>query len=40
MAEQQRMGNGATAAGDAGLGVDAVARRKDVLAAARRCIEQ
>ena len=40
MAEQQRTGSGGAAAGDAGLGADAVARPKDVLAAARRCIEQ
>ena len=40
MAEQQRTGNGGAAAGDARLGADAVARPKDVLAAARRCIEQ
>ena len=40
MAEQQRTGNGAAAAGDAGLGADAAARPRDVLAAARRTIEQ
>ncbi len=33
-------GERGAAAGDAGLGADAVARPKDVLAAARRCIEQ
>ena len=40
MAEQQRTGNERAAASDAGLGADAAARPKDVLAAARRAIEQ
>ena len=40
MAEQQRTGNGGAAAGDAGVGADAAARSKDVLAASRRAIEQ
>ena len=40
MAEQQRTGNERAAAGDAGFDADAAARPKDVLAAARRTIEQ
>ena len=40
MAEQQRTGNERAAASDAGLGADAAARPKDVLAASRRAIEQ
>lgn len=40
MAEQQRTGNERAAASDAGLGADAAARPKDVLAAARCCIER
>ena len=40
MAEQQRTGDVRAAASDAGLGADAAARPKDVLAAARRAIEQ
>lgn len=40
MAEQQRTGNERAAASDAGLGADAAARPKDVLAASRRSIEQ
>ena len=40
MAEQQRTGNEHAAASGAGLGADAAARPRDVLAAARLCIEQ
>ena len=40
MAEQQRTGNERAAASDAGFGADAAARPKNVLAAARRAIEQ